>query len=148
MSGVTENGVAFGYSKLELRFMHDFLDVLGIDYVWQFSPKGYHRVYDFYVPSANLIIEIDGSWFHSDPRVVNEDNRRKMHERNKLVDEAKNEWALTHGFPIMRIWEYDIDNNPSKVMSELKARLGIEKETVRKKAEKNKRHKNTLNDDL
>lgn len=145
---MTENGVTFGYSKLELRFMRDFLDVLGVDYIWQFSPKGYGRVYDFYIPSANLIIEIDGSWYHSDPRVVTEDNKKKMHVRNKLIDEAKNEWALTHGFPIMRIWEYDIDNNPSKVMSDLKERLGLEKDKVKKDKEMKKRHKNTINDDL
>lgn len=81
---------------------------------------------------------------HADPRVVNEDKLSPMQKKNKRIDEHKNEWALMHGIPIMRIWEYDIRNNPSGVMKSLKERLYIEEKVQNKINKKNGRHKNIL----
>ena len=134
----------FGTSKLENDFAEQFLDKLGVEYVWQFEAKDIGRFFDYYLPTANLIIEIDGSWFHSDPRLVKEEDMNRMQKRNKRVDEYKNKWALMHGIPIMRIWEKDIRENPKKVMSDLKKRLFMEEEKVILKKEKGKRHINRL----
>lgn len=134
----------FGTSKLEQDFAEQFLDTLGVDYVWQFEAKDIGRFYDFYLPKSNLLIEVDGSYYHSDPRVVDESKLSPMQKKNKRVDEHKNEWALAHGIPIMRIWEYDIRHNPSSVMKELKKRLYLEESTQKKTNTKNKRHKNLL----
>ena len=84
-----------------------------------------------------------GKW-HSDPRVVDENNLSPMQKHNKRVDEIKNKWALMHGIPIIRCWEKDIRENPKMVMDELKKRLGIEKEKMVLKEEKSKRHINKL----
>ena len=134
----------YGTSKLEEDFARDFLDKLGVKYIYQFEAKDIGRFYDFYLPKHNLIIEVDGSYYHSDPRVVDENKLSPMQKKNKRVDEHKNEWALMHGIPIMRIWEYDIRNNPSGVMKELKKRLFIEGKTQNILNEKNKRHRNRM----
>ena len=134
----------FGTSKLEQDFAEQFLDKLGVKYIWQFEAKDIGRFYDFYLPAHNLIIEVDGGYYHSDPRVVNEDKLSPMQKKNKRIDEHKNEWALMHGIPIMRIWEYDIRNNPSGVMKSLKERLYIEEKVQNKINKKNGRHKNIL----
>jgi len=134
----------FGTSKLEQDFARDFLDKLNIQYVWQFEAKDIGRFYDFYLPKHNLIIEIDGSYYHSDPRLVKEENMNPMQKHNKRVDEYKDKWALAHGIPIMRIWEKDIRETPDKVMKDLKKRLYIqdEKQTITER--KNKRHINKI----
>ena len=134
----------FGTSKLEQDFAEQFLDTLGVDYIWQFEAKDIGRFYDFYLPKHNLIIEIDGSYYHSDPRVVDENKLSPMQKKNKRIDEHKNEWALLHGIPLIRIWEYDIRNNPSGVMKALKERLYIEDKVQTKINNKNKRHINIL----
>jgi very-short-patch-repair endonuclease len=134
----------FGTSKLEQDFAEQFLDKLGVEYIWQFEAKDIGRFYDFYCPKSNLIIEIDGSYYHADPRVVDENKLSPMQKKNKRVDEYKDEWALMHGIPIMRIWEYDIRNNPSGVMKSLKERLYIENKVQADIKNKNKRHKNIL----
>ena len=134
----------FGTSKLEQDFAEQFLDKLGVEYIWQFEAKDIKRFYDFYCPKSNLIIEIDGSYYHADPRVVDENKLSPMQKKNKRVDEYKDEWALMHGIPIMRIWEYDIRNNPSGVMKSLKERLYIENKIQTDIKNKNKRHKNIL----
>jgi len=134
----------FGTSKLEQDFAEEFLDRLGVDYVWQFEAKDIGRFYDFYLPKHNLIIEVDGGYYHGDPRVVDESKLSPMQKKNKRIDEHKNEWALLHGIPLMRIWEYDIRNNPSSVMKALKERLYIEDKVQTKINNKNKRHRNIL----
>lgn len=141
------NHPKFGTSKLEVDFARDFLDKLGVKYVWQFEAKEIGRFFDYAIFPENggiILCEIDGSYFHSDPRVVKEENMNPMQKRNKRVDEHKNNWALMHGIPIIRIWEKDIRENPSMVMKQLKERLYIEDEKQKMITEKNKRHKNKI----
>ena len=137
----------FGTSKLEQDFAEQFLDKLGVKYVWQFEAKDIGRFYDFAIyPKGGgmILLEIDGGYYHSDPRVVDENNLSPMQKKNKRVDEHKNEWSLMHGIPIRRIWEYDIRHVPSGVMNELKERLYIEDKIQMKINNKNKRHRNIL----
>ena len=134
----------FGTSKLEEDFARDFLDKLGVKYIWQFEAKDIGRFYDFYLPEHNLIIEVDGSWFHSDPRLVKEEEMNPMQKRNKRVDEYKNRWALAHGIPILRVWEKDIREQPIKVLKELKKILNVANEKVMLTEKKNKRHINKI----
>lgn len=133
----------YGTSKLEEDFARDFLDKLGLKYVYQFETD-IGRFYDFYLPEHNLLIEIDGSYHHSDPRLVKESEMNPMQKRNKRVDKIKDEWALMHGIPLIRIWEKDIRENPNQVMEMLKNRLYIQDKKVEVKVNKNKRHVNKI----
>lgn len=136
---------AFGTSKLEQRFAKDFLDKLKVKYVWQFEAKDIGRFYDFYLPEHRVLIEVDGSYFHNDQRVVRQDRITPMHKKNMRVDEEKNKWALIHGIPLIRIWEKDINEDSNGVMKRLKERLVIERDKVMlEENKKNKRHVNKL----
>ena len=136
----------FGTSKLEQDFAKGFLDKLGVKYIWQFEAKEIKRFFDYYLPESRILIEIDGDYFHSRGLVREEMN--PMQKKNKRVDECKNKWAALHGIPLIRIWEFDIRNNPSQVMKMLKEKLKYHSELVQKQKEKNKRHVNKLNDQL
>lgn len=139
------NHPKFGTSKLEDDFAKNFLDKLKVKYIWQFEAKDIGRFFDYYLPDYNLIIEIDGGYYHSDPRLYEETELNKMQKRNKKVDEYKNKWALMHGIPILRIWEKDIREDPKGVMKMLKERLNIEKEKITLNENKNKkRHINKI----
>ena len=52
----------FGTSKLEEDFARDFLDKLGLKYVYQFETD-IGRWFDFYLPEHNLLIEVDGGYW-------------------------------------------------------------------------------------
>lgn len=144
----------YGTSKLEDDFARDFLDKLGVKYIYQFEAKDIGRFYDFAVfingdtndlSSGNiLILEIDGSYWHSDPRLVKESEMSPTQKKNKRIDELKDKWALMHGIPIVRFWEKDIRENPKMVLGTLKERLHIESSKKRIKDEKNKRHVNRI----
>lgn len=128
----------YGTSKLEKKFAKDFLKKLGIKYEEQFYAESIKRYYDFYLPDYQIIIEIDGDYWHSYGKVYEEMNPTQ--KRNARVDKIKNEWALSHGFPIIRIWEHDINDNPESVKKMLIERLGIRNEELIIKENKKKRH--------
>ena len=129
----------FGTSKLEEKFAKEFLERLGVKYIYQFEAKDIGRFYDFRVVDGP-IIEIQGSYWHGDPRLYEEKDLNKTQKKTQRVDEYKKKWALMHGIPIYYVWEKDINENPEKVMKFLKEILYIES----KKEEKRKRHKNKL----
>lgn len=120
----------YGTSKLEEDFARDFLDKLGLNYEYQFEAKDIGRFFDFKV--GNVLIEIDGDYFHSNPLIYEDKDLNSMQKRNKKIDEYKNVWALSHGYPIMRIWETDIRKNPNKVMEMLKERFYLNDEKIEK----------------
>lgn len=128
----------YGTSKLEKRFAEQFLDKLGVEYQTQFYAKDIKRYYDFYIPSCRVLLEIDGDYYHSYGKVYEE--MSPMQKRNARVDQIKNEWAAMHGIPLIRIWEHDINNNPSKVMAILKDNIGLATEKMIIEENKKKRH--------
>jgi very-short-patch-repair endonuclease len=143
----------YGTSKLEEDFAKDFLDKLGFKYIYQFEAKDIGRFYDFcvllkeedgLVPGNIILIEIDGGYYHSDPRVVDENKLNPMQKHNKRVDEHKNKWALMHGIPLIRIWEKDIREKPNKVLEALKKILYVADNRAILAEKKNKRHINKI----
>lgn len=128
----------YGTSKLEDYFAENFLDAIGVKYVRQYEAKEIGRFYDFYCEKANVIIEVDGDYYHSYGLKYEEKNPMQKH--NEWVDRVKDEWALERGIPVIRIWEHDIHENPKKVMKILKEAIGKYTEKQNKIREKNKRH--------
>lgn len=139
----------YGTSQLEKDFAHEFLDKYGIKYIYEYEARDIKRFYDFAIVSKrakyiteekeglisiiqgiqytpiDFLIEIDGGYWHSDPRIVDESKLSPMQKHNKMVDELKNKWASLHGIPLLRIWEYDIRHNPKKVIDELRKYVNI-----------------------
>ena len=128
----------YGTSKLETIFENDILKRLKVQYERQFYAKDIKRYYDFYLPELNVLIEVDGDYYHSYGKVYEE--MTPMQKKNHRVDEIKNEWAATHGYALIRIWEHDIRNNPYKVLYFLTERFGLEQEKQIIKENKKKRH--------
>lgn len=128
----------YGTSKLEDYFAENFLDVIGVKYVRQYEAKEIGRFYDFYCEKANIIIEVDGDYYHSYGLKYEEKNPMQKH--NEWVDRVKDEWALARGIPVLRIWEHDIRDNPEKVMKTLKEAIGKYTEKQNKIKDKNRRH--------
>lgn len=76
------------------------LDMLGINYIKQFRPPGYSKVYDFLLSCEHVLIEVDSNyWHHSD----------MMLRHGKAEKDAEKElWALDHGFYFARIDEQSV----------------------------------------
>lgn len=155
----------YGTSKLEQDFAKDFLDKMGLVYIYQYESKDIKRFYDFCLTCyddvkyeyevkdgikcvkqegqffpVDLIIEVDGSWYHSDPRIVDENKLNPMQKHNKFVDGLKDKWAALHGIPLLRIWEYDIRHNPQKVRKEIEKYIKTGKKKRKILEDKKKPH--------
>ena len=130
----------YGTSKLEEDFAHNFLDKLGVKYVYQFEAKDNGRFFDFYLNEEHLIIEVDGDFWHGNPDKYDKEELRGHQKRAQRVDEHKTKWALLHGIPILRFWESDIRKNPKKVMTTLKEELTKRNRQIMLENNKKKRH--------
>jgi very-short-patch-repair endonuclease len=86
----------FRPSSLELKFKV-MLDEVGILYKQQYRPYDYNRFYDFFLVDYDTLIEIDGyHWHHSEWAIS---------RGSPVSDAEKDEWAVTHGFDMVRIPE-------------------------------------------
>jgi hypothetical protein len=141
---VSNDNPKYGISKLEQDFAHDFLDKLGLKYIYEYEAKDIKRFYDFAITAddevpfitenkhginsikqegqnvpISFIIEVDGGYWHSDPRLVNEKKLTPTQKHNKFVDFVKDKWCDLHGIPLLRIWEEDIRKNPKLVFEKI-----------------------------
>jgi very-short-patch-repair endonuclease len=102
-------------SQLEQDFA-ELLEGLGIVFEEQKNIKD--SLFDFYIPSKNLLIEVDGDFYHVNPAVHVE---KYPVQRNTLINDArKNKLAEREGFHLERFWENDIRKNLPAVLSRLK----------------------------
>lgn len=163
---VVKNKPQYGTSKLERYFAKEFLDSIGVKYIYQFEAKSIGRFFDFaivepytgqtlltedkdgiesvsqYGQIVNVvcIIEVDGGFFHGDPRVVGDKGLNRMQQRNKAIDELKDRWCALNCIPIVRFWELDIKNDPSKVRKAIAMYVGQGKKNVARKENFKKPH--------
>jgi len=84
---------------------------------WELHPKGVTGKPDFVFPSVNLLVFVDGCFWHGCPRCnrrlprnrgefwrtkLDENRRRDNRQRRKLRDQ---------GYHVMRIWEHEVRGN-------------------------------------
>ena len=83
------------------------LDDNGITYKPQFQlwDGGNIRIYDYYIPSSNLLIELDGDFWHANPIKYPKEKLLEVQRANILNDEYKTNLAKTSGYKIERFWE-------------------------------------------
>jgi len=102
-------------TKLEKEFQ-TILNSLGVSYIFQYAVNGYN--YDFYIPDKNILIEVDGDWWHCNPKL----NIQPVYESQKHTiehDLIKNKIALDNGYQLLRFWEQDITSNRFEVIANL-----------------------------
>jgi very-short-patch-repair endonuclease len=95
-------------SNLEIKFK-EILEGFKIKYQRFFYAKPIKSFYDFYLPEYNILIEVDGDFWHCNPSTHLP--QYESQKKNIKKDQIKNEWAKENGYKILRFWEYDINNN-------------------------------------
>jgi hypothetical protein len=143
------NKPKYGISKLEAYFAKEYLDKMGLKYIYEYEAKDIGRFYDFAITLYQeipfimenkhgiesikqegqnipicMLIEIDGDYYHSNPEIMKNKKLNNMQKHNKFVDFLKDKWCEKKGIPLVRIWENDIRHNPKKVFDILNQYLG------------------------
>jgi len=98
-------------TKPELKFKQ-ILDEHNVSHIFQHvieykGGKTPYKVYDFYIPHKNILIEIDGIYWHGKDKGYNDLNETQ--KRNRINDRVKNKLAMEKGYTLYRIWEDEID---------------------------------------
>jgi very-short-patch-repair endonuclease len=111
-------------SNLEYKF-EGILQTLFVEFIHSFYIKEVKKIYDFYLPEFNVLIEIDGDFWHCNPNTKYAIPECKTQELNIENDKIKNKWAFDNNYKLLRFWEYDINNNLSQVIETLKKELNL-----------------------
>jgi len=83
------------------------LELTGIKYIRQYQVKD--KVFDFYIPSLNLLIEVDGVYWHG--KDLTEETMNSMQKKHKINDNKKNDLARSEGYNLERVWEDETEKN-------------------------------------
>lgn len=107
-------------TKLEKKF-ESILKLIGVKSEFQYEFE--KKFFDFYIPQKNILIEVDGDFYHCNPN--SEHNFPKYQTQILTVnnDEVKNEICKNKNIELLRYWEKDINERPEWVISELKKKL-------------------------
>lgn len=108
-------------SKLEKSF-DIILNNLNIVFEPQYEFN--KRLFDYYLPEYNILIEVDGDWFHVNPLFYSKPEY-KAQKITLINDEYKNKLCSDNNIQLIRYWEDDIKNNIEWVINDLKEKLLI-----------------------
>lgn len=92
-------------SKTEYIFSK-ILTEMGILFQRQYFLQG--KYYDFYLPKYNILIEIDGDYWHGNKKYFNHLNLTQL--KSRWNDKYKNFIALSCNKKLVRIWASEIKN--------------------------------------
>jgi len=62
-----------------------------------------YRLYDFYLPDYNILLEIDGTYWHS-KGIKDKDIKNQRLKDCRINDQLKNKLAQDNGYSLIRIW--------------------------------------------
>ena len=109
-------------SKLELRF-ESMLKLINLKFINQYEFK--KRLFDFYLEDFNILIEVDGDFYHCNPDSKHNEIVYDTQKITKQNDVYKDTLCLEHNILLLRFWEKDINERPEWVISELKKKLSL-----------------------
>lgn len=83
--------------------------------------------FDIYLSDYDLYIEVDGDYFHSNPKIYPNGPKTNTQKINKARDDKKNKFVLDNNIKLIRFWESDILNDEKEVICRLKELLESKK---------------------
>ena len=99
-------------SGLETTFEDYVLKPLNYPYEAQYRIAT--KFYDFYIPSVKLLIEVDGDYWHANPKKYKADDiigqSNKTAKKIWEYDKTKTQDILNEGYNILRYWSSDLKN--------------------------------------
>ena len=101
-------------TKPELK-MKDILNELNIPFKHQFRLETH--VFDFHILNTNILVEVDGDYWHGNPKKFSKLNKIQL--KIRLKDIKNEQLAKTNNYILLRFWEDDILKKDNIVKNEL-----------------------------
>jgi DNA mismatch endonuclease (patch repair protein) len=101
---------------------------------WSLHPKGLKGKPDFFFPASRVAVFIDGCFWHGCPQCghipgVNRPFWKAKLDRNRERDKAVDEFLQQSGIRPVRIWEHELQNNPSLCLIRLRQLISPQRKT-------------------
>ena len=103
-------------SKLENKIVN-MLNNLNIPIETQFKFSKYFHKYDIYIKNTNVLVEIQGDFWHANPQKYNENDILNFPGNKQIAvkdiwkkDLQNIHYAESQGYKVIQIWEQDINN--------------------------------------
>jgi len=96
----------FNLNSIEKK-INNYLEDIGVSFESQKKIGFYHC--DFYLPFYNLIIEVQGDYWHGNPDKFT--NLNEVQTKNIRRDKAKKTYLINKNYKLLYIWECDINTN-------------------------------------
>jgi len=102
--------------ELEVKYKHQYHVQIG-------PTKRDRRIYDFILPDHNLIIEVNGDYWHGNSDKFTELNDIQIKTQKR--DAEKYELAISLGHRIIYIWERELKTDVEKVKNKIKNEINL-----------------------
>lgn len=99
-------------SKPELQVI-DWIKNAGYKINTQFQLGNF--LFDAHIVNTDILIEINGDYWHCNPKVYKNGPINEMQKAHMRRDFAKKACALQHGFKLITVWEFDIRNSKNNI---------------------------------
>jgi len=76
------------------------------------------REYDFLILNTNILIEVDGDYWHGNKNIF--ENLSDFQKSVQVKDEEKKNFANVKGYEVVRFWGSDVKKNRVEVKNEIK----------------------------
>lgn len=113
-------------SNIERKFIEKYIKPYIKDFKTQYYLSEIKQFCDIFIPELNLIIEINGTYWHCDRRIYNNGPINNIQEEKIKKDCIKYSFLHKNKYRLLVIWEYDIINNCVQVENLLKRIFSIE----------------------
>lgn len=101
--------------------MCDILDGMGVEYEEEYEYGMFS--WDFCLIDSGIFIEVDGDYFHSNPKFYPDGPQTATQKMNKYRDWKKTEFIQQEGIVVLHFWECDVLNNSCDVIEGIKVFL-------------------------
>jgi len=96
-------------SKPELK-VREMLKSLGVPFIASYPLE--NKIFDIFIPSKNLLIEIDGIYWPG----RNKEHLNDIQKKNIKNDQIKTRLAEKCGYTLIRVWEDEIENVSKRIL--------------------------------
>lgn len=101
---------------------------------WKVQPSGLTGAPDFAFFEHRLAVFVDGAFWHGSPEFTRFPKSRvsfwrEKIERNRQRDQGVNRTLRQSGWSVLRLWDYELEHDPTAVLNKLKRRLNARRMT-------------------
>jgi len=120
---LSEYEIKYGKETDIEKIFKKILNDLSIQYQYKFriynkdDDSFWYREFDFLIENTNILIEVDGDYWHGNEKIFETLNEYQLETQKK--DKIKENFAISNGYCVIRFWGSELKKNTEKIKIEL-----------------------------